>query len=142
MNPFKFLVQIFIASFLASCASSQVKVAMSSGPQLNPDANHQSLPVVARIYQLKDKQQFDAANFNTLWKDDNKYLGQDLLSKEEILIYPGDKKIIPMIRHENAQYIAVVALFRDYKQGNWRTVVPVKGKVKLQLNNNELALIK
>jgi type VI secretion system protein VasD len=142
MNPLKFLIQIFIASLLVSCTSSQVKVALNSGLQLNPDANHQSLPVVARVYQLKDKQQFDAANFNTLWKDDNQYLGQDLLSKEEIVIYPGDKKIIPMIRHENTQYIAVVALFRDYKQGNWRTVVPVKRKVKLQLENNELALLK
>ena len=142
MNPLKLINLILMSLIVIGCASSQVKVSLQSGQELNQDANRQSLPVVARIYQLKDKTQFESATFNTLWKDDTQYLGQDLLSREEILIYPGDKKIIPLNRQEKAEYIAVVALFRDYKQGSWKSVVPERRKLKIQLENNELKIIK
>lgn len=129
---------IIAVLLLSACTSSNVKVALNASESLNPDANHQSLPVVARIYQLKDKQQFESANFNTLWKDDNQYLSKDLLSKEEILIYPGDKKTISLLRQEGAEYIGIVALFRDYKEGTWRTLVPAKRKVKLEASENKI----
>jgi type VI secretion system protein VasD len=131
---------IFFALCLSSCGSSKVKVALSSDTKLNPDINHQSLPVVARLYQLKDKQKFEAANFHLLWKDEIKTLGTDLVSKEEILIYPGDKKTITLQRHEEAEFVAVVALFRDYKQGEWRVIQPISRKITLQLENNQLKL--
>jgi len=134
------IVLIFFALCLSACGSSKVKVALTSDAKLNPDINHKSLPVVARVYQLKDKQKFEAANFNSLWKDDAKTLGADLVSKEEILIYPGDKKVIPMTRHDDAQFVAVVALFRDYKQGKWRVIQPISRKIKLQLENNQLKI--
>ena len=129
---------ILLSVLSVSCSSSKVKVAVNASPELNPDPNHHSLPVVTRIYQLKDKQQFEAATFNALWKDDTQVLGQDLLSKEEVLVYPGDKIKLSLARQDKAEYIAIVTLFRDYKQGDWKLLQPMKRKTKISLENNTL----
>lgn len=134
------ILLIFCAIILVACSSSKVKVAVKSSEQLNQDANHRSLPVVARVYQLKNTQQFNAANFNLLWKNDHKALGSDLLSKEEFVIRPGEKKTITINRQEDAEYVAILGLFRDYKKGEWRVVSPVKRKVKIKLEDSQLSL--
>lgn len=139
-NFMKTLSGLMIILVLTSCSTSKIKVSLQSDKKLNPDMHQQSLPVVVRVYQLKDKQKFEAAAFHALWKEDTKALGADLLSKEEMVIYPGEKKLLQLRVNEQAEYIGVVSLFRDYKQGHWKIVQPLSGKIQLKLENSQLKI--
>jgi type VI secretion system protein VasD len=143
------MMLFLLAALLTGCAGPQVKLAFQAGSELNPDLHHQSLPVVTRVYLLKDKQAFETASFAGLWKHDKEILGSALLRKEEILLTPSEKKTLVLKGQEGAEYLGVVALFRDYKGGEWRTLSLIaqdplhqclSQKVKLTLNNNQLKL--
>jgi type VI secretion system protein VasD len=106
-----------------------MKISLAADPILNLDAHHQSLPVVLRVYQLSDPRLFQSANFTALWKDDELSLGKDMLAREEILLLPGETQNLNMKQSPQAEYFAVLGLFRETKRANWRVIQPIKKTV-------------
>jgi type VI secretion system protein VasD len=99
-------------------------IRLHAGDLLNSDTNGQSLPVVARIYELREKDAFmraPAATFNmdrrqwprnwraTCWGEGG---GPDAGQ------HFGVTETLP----EGTRYIGVVALFRAPAPGRWRHV--------------------
>lgn len=117
---------------------------------LNTDAsesNSLSEPVVVRVYQLKDRKAFDKMVYQQLLKDGDTLLKADLLASRDVVVKPGGDASLDMPMEADAQFVAVVGLFRhpDIVNNTWKQVIkredldPDTPRI-LEAGNNHLAL--
>lgn len=117
---------------------------------LNTDAresNSLSEPVVVRVYQLKDRKTFDKTVYQQLLKEGDTILKADLLASRDVVVKPGGDANLDMPMEENAQFVAVVGLFRhpDMINNTWKQVIgredldPDKPRI-FEAGNNHLTL--
>nr|WP_273694066.1 type VI secretion system lipoprotein TssJ [Buttiauxella sp. S19-1] len=117
---------------------------------LNTDAresNSLSEPVVVRVYQLKDRKVFDKTVYQQLLKDGETRLKDELLASRDVVVKPGGDANLDMPMEEDAQFVAVVGLFRhpDMVNNTWKQVInrndlePDKPRI-LEAGNNQLTL--
>ena len=80
---------------------------------------------MVRVYQLKDRKAVDAADYQTLLSNADTVLKEDVLASKELLVMPNGSVSLNMPMDENAQFVAVVALFNrpDIKNNRWRMVL-------------------
>lgn len=95
---------------------------------LNTDAresNSLSESVVVRVYQLKDRKTFDKTVYQQLLKDGDTVLKADLLASRDVVVKPGGDANLNMPMEEDAQFVAVVGLFRhpDMVNNTWKQVI-------------------
>ncbi|WP_449550113.1 type VI secretion system lipoprotein TssJ [Lelliottia amnigena] len=95
---------------------------------LNTDAresNSLSESVVVRVYQLKDRKTFDKTVYQQLLKDGDTLLKADLLASRDVVVKPGGDANLNMPMEEDAQFVAVVGLFRhpDMVNNTWKQVI-------------------
>lgn len=95
------------------------------GTQLNPDARMRPSPVVVRVYELKSAAQFNSADFLSLYDKDQSVLGGDVVTREEFVLRPGEKKAINKLLPAETKFIGVVAAFRELDSARWRGLVPI-----------------
>ncbi len=122
MKPGKIRRLFLLIALLSTvgCAGPKVDVGFSSTANLNLNSFDEPLPVVMRVYQLSDDQVFQKATFEQLWKNDLMTLGDTLLNKDEIVMEPASQESLSYMRHEQAQFIAVMAVFRTPEGEQWR----------------------
>lgn len=106
------------------------------------------LPVVLRIYQLKDRKAFDNADYPALFADDGKVVSADLVAEKDISLKPDGAVLVDMPMEDTAQYVAVAAMFLapDQTRNTWRVVIPRKDldpdKARLiEAGNHRLTLL-
>lgn len=117
----KIVLLIVVGILLCSC-STPLKIKFNTSSNLNPDEQNRSLPVEVVIYQLRDDQVFRQATFQELWQEDRATLANNILSRREINIIPGNKTQITLDRKKEAAFIGVVAIFRNPHGGSWRSI--------------------
>jgi type VI secretion system protein VasD len=111
---------------LTSCSHKRVYFFVNGTATLNPDESGNPLPVVLRIYQLKDKEGIEEAEFKSLWKEDAKVLKESLLDRQEVTIFPGAGHQIQIALKKETNYLMAMALFRKPDGKTWRRIVPVR----------------
>jgi len=133
-------VSVFVAALaLTACASkpvvSQVKLSIAAGADVNPDARNRPSPITVRVYALKSAAAFEAADFFSLFEKDAVVLGAEVVSREELLMRPGDSKPLEMKLPPEAKALAVFAAYRDLDRARWRAVrvIEVGKAVNLQI---------
>ena len=89
----------------------------------NPDASGRPSPIVVRVYQLKTDAAFKGADFFALYDDDQKVLGAELISRDEYVLAPSERKTIDVSVSRDARFIGALAAFRD-RNAQSRTLVP------------------
>lgn len=84
-----------------------------------------SVPVMVRVYQLRDGQSVNKATYDDLLRDADRLLGAELLEQRSLVIKPGEGAQLDVPLNENAGAIAVVALFRepDLQRNDWRLLL-------------------
>lgn len=116
---------------------------------MNTDVGDQSsLATMVRVYQLKDRKAFDGADYEKLLLQADTVLKADTLVSKEVLVMPGGDVSLDMPMEADAQFVAVVALFRhpDRLHDTWRVVLkrdeldPDKPRT-LELNNDRMTLL-
>lgn len=118
---------------------------------LNTDTreNHSSpQSVVIRVYQLKDRKAFDKLVYQQLATDGDTLLGADLLASRDVVLTPGGAVNLNMPMEPEAQFVAVVGLFRqpDLAKNSWQQVLerealdPDIARV-LEASENSLSLL-
>jgi type VI secretion system protein VasD len=107
-------------------APTRVSMVISATNNVNPDVGGQSLSVVVRLYQLKDKGRMETADYNAIWKSDKETLSDDLLERTERVVQPGTQEMMEVQPNPSASYLAVVALFRNPSGDTWRKIIPLK----------------
>lgn len=110
-----------------------INMAASAG--INPTASNRPSPVMVRLYELKASAQFEAADFLSLFDKDQATLGADIVTRDEFVLAPGEKKAITKALVADTKFIGVLAAFRDLERARWRAVAAV-----LPNKNNVIAI--
>ena len=110
---------------IAAPPDARVKAAMllSASADTNPDSTGRPSPIVVRIYQLRADAAFTGADFVSLYEDDQKVLGQELISRDEFELTPSQKRSVPVTVSDETRFLGAVAAFRDIRNAQWRTIV-------------------
>jgi type VI secretion system protein VasD len=84
-----------------------------------------SVPVMVRVYQLRDGQSVNKVTYDDLLSDADRLLGADLLDQRSLVIKPGEGAQLDVPLNENAGVVAVVGLFRepDLQLNDWRLLL-------------------
>ncbi len=130
--------------------TTQVKtmnIDLTSRSSLNTSGAGRSLSTVVRIYQLKTPQAFEQFGYDQLQANDLELLKADLLATRDVVLRPDATASISEPMNEDAQYIGVVALFRDSDKGAvWKLLIPrsqwrATDPVKIVASDNVLELV-
>lgn len=111
------------------------------------DMSALSVPTLVRVYQLSDKKTVEMATYDRLVSDDDDMLGSALLDTQAVVVKPGEGVQMNVPMKEQAQFVAVVALFRtpDAQTNTWRLILtrddldPDQARV-IELGDNRLTL--
>ncbi|MEF3102316.1 type VI secretion system lipoprotein TssJ [Raoultella terrigena] len=114
----------------------------------NADEAQTPLATMIQVWQLKDRQKVEAADYQKLLRDADSVLKEDILASKSLLVMPKGSVILNMPMSEEARYVAVVGLFNrpDMKNNAWRLVLarddldPDKPRT-IELGNGFLTLI-
>ncbi|MGF6898844.1 type VI secretion system lipoprotein TssJ [Paraburkholderia sp. GAS348] len=130
--------------------TTQVKtmnVDLVSRSSINPNGAGQSLSTVVRIYQLKSPQTFQQLGYAQLQTSDIDALKADLLATKDVVLRPDASASIGEPMNSDAEYVGVVAFFREVGKGaTWKLVIPKKqwkktDPVKIEVQGNTLQLV-
>jgi type VI secretion system protein VasD len=101
------------------CNLQIVSAAVITSKYINPSENGEPRPVQVRLYQLKSDVSFLNSDFEEVWKDDKKALGEDLVKSEEFPVYPNTRTEVKFERDASAQFLVGAALFRNPTGKKW-----------------------
>lgn len=121
------LAIFFSFIFLASCSTTQnldesggvAKIKLVAASNINPSPSNSASPVVVKIFQLKDDQKFQRADFFGLYLNPKQALGDDYLSEKEVIMAPSEIKSIKLPLNGNAHYLAVLAAYQNIDHAKW-----------------------
>jgi type VI secretion system protein VasD len=110
---------------IAAAPEARTKSAMTlmASADTNPDARGRPSPIVVRVYQLKTDGAFKGADFFALYDDDQKVLGAELISRDEYVLAPSERKTIDVTVSRDARFIGALAAFRD-RNAESRALLP------------------
>jgi type VI secretion system protein VasD len=102
----------------------QMNLVITSRSALNQDGRGESLPVVLRIYQLKDSKVFETATYSQLLAGTGDALKAGILAKAEVTLAPSASVRLSERMADDTQYVGVVAFFRSPVNAEWQLVIP------------------
>lgn len=108
-------------------SSRQTTVELVTDSRLNPDEQGRPLSMVLKVYELKQREQFDQLSLVDLARehDEQRLLGGDLVTKHELMLMPGAYRPMQWVLQPETRVIAWVAFYRNPEAKPWRQVVPV-----------------
>ena len=116
-----------IAGLTTGCSSppkppppTTVALRISADADVNPDARGRASPLTMRVYALKTSSLFDAADFFTLLEKDQATLGGELVRREELLLNPGQSRVLNLTLPDDVRVLAFMAAYRDLDRARWR----------------------
>ncbi|WP_246642134.1 type VI secretion system lipoprotein TssJ [Paraburkholderia edwinii] len=101
----------------------QMNLVVTARGALNQDARGASLPVVLRIYQLKDDKPFATATYEQVLEGNDALKGATLWS-QDVTVGPGQTLKVSEPIGDAANYVGVAAFFRDAASAEWSVLVP------------------
>jgi type VI secretion system protein VasD len=104
---------------------SPVQITVEASADVNPDSRKRASPITVRVYGLKASSPFEAADFFSLFEKDQATLGADMVFREEMLLRPGESKVLTLTLAPEVKSIAYFAAYRDLEQAKWRGVKPI-----------------
>ncbi|MGE4802441.1 type VI secretion system lipoprotein TssJ [Yersinia hibernica] len=92
---------------------------------INADGEQTPLSTMVRVYQLKERKNVDSADYQTLLRNADTALKDDILASRSVLVMPQGNVTLDMPMDENTQFVAIVGLFNrpDMKENTWRLVL-------------------
>jgi type VI secretion system protein VasD len=117
---------LFLCVAFSGCASppkpviSTLQISVEAAADTNPDARRRASPITVRVYALKTLGAFESADFFSLFEKDQALLGAEVVAREELLLRPGETKVLNMKLGPEAKSIAYFAAFRDLEKATWR----------------------
>ena len=114
---------------------------LAASADTNPDASGRPSPVVVRVYQLKTDAAFKGAEFFALYDDDQKVLGQELISRDEFVLAPSEKKTIDVAVARDTRFVGALAAFRDIRNAQWRGLVVAPQRSSLHVTIEKARIV-
>ena len=116
---------------LAGCAGAPqpkptaASAVLSVAPDVNPDESGRASPIVVRVYELKQSDAFDNADYFALMDHEQETLGNSLVHREEYELSPGETRTLALNIPPEAHYIAAIAGYRRIMSATWKALAPV-----------------
>lgn len=130
MKPLKSVLHTIIlvssALLIAACSSS-VDLKFAADQTINPDTNGQSLPVLVKVYQLRDESAFNEASFDSLWKMPSQALGNSLVAQTGVTMVPNTKKTVTLKLNDDTEHLGFVAIYRTHQSSQWKIIKGIPG---------------
>jgi type VI secretion system protein VasD len=101
----------------------QMDVVVTARGALNQDERGVALPVVLRIWQLKDDKPFATATYAQLLGG-NDVLKASTLWSRDVTLGPGQTLKLSGPMDDAANYVGVAAFFRDTADAEWSVLIP------------------
>lgn len=99
---------------------TKVDTVILASHEINPDATQRPSPVVLRIYELTSDTTFNSADFFQLYDEETSTLGDELVSRQELDMTPGEERELAFKPQINTRYLGVIAAFRNIDKAVWR----------------------
>lgn len=112
---------------------TELEFAIVADGGINPNENGEPSPVLVRIYELKSTDAFETATFFDLLDNDRALIGEDLVTRREVELKPGETQPLEKETSADTLYIGVIAGFRDIDNAQWRDVAEIKSETGNQL---------
>ena len=117
-------------------------------PSLNNDEQGRPHTVIIRIYQLRDRQNFDSTSYSSLFTRDTQVLKDDLLAQKDIRLRPDENTLLNIPLEPDARYIAIAGMFQspNHNANTWRRVIKrdaldaVKAR-QIEVSNQQITLL-
>ncbi len=113
------------------CKELPLELHLAADAQLNLNAAGQPAPVEVQVMLLAERELFDELDFHTVWREGDKALGKGLLKKQSLTVYPKQEKISVIKGPLETAYVAIVPLFRQPDDVEWRQVIDIRAQAKL-----------
>nr|WP_233272750.1 type VI secretion system lipoprotein TssJ [Paraburkholderia acidisoli] len=119
----------FVTS-LAACASDtsknahepvKLELVFVASSNVNPDDQKRAAPVIVRLYELKNADAFNSADFFSLQEKDKALLADDQLMRDQFQLRPGEQKVIRRNADQATTTLGVIAAYRDLPNSVWRS---------------------
>jgi len=141
-DAFVFILAVAALGVLAGCPKSvasllptKLEARLVASASLNPDPSGRASPLVVRVYELKDRDAFERADFFDLFDNEAATLGSDLVARDEMQLEPGQQRKVERRLDDKTRFLGVVAAYRDLDNAEWRAVVAVHPN-----HNNEFSI--
>jgi type VI secretion system protein VasD len=85
---------------------------------------------VVRVYELKDANAFNDADFFSLKDKDKTLLADDLVTRDQFQMRPGDSNSIKRDAQQATKVLGVIAAYRDLPNSVWRATWPMPASPK------------
>lgn len=132
MRAIKLLAMTMMMLSFSGCAlfssTPHANITLQSARYLNPDINGRASPVVITFYQLKNDYTFKQADSTSLMANSAQILGNDLIDKNTIEVRPNSTQTIKQDLDPAAQYLGIVAAYRNSTTESWHKVLKLDTK--------------
>lgn len=124
------LLIVAVTLLLNACAAAPPKPAslslqISTTSDVNPDLQGRPSPVILYVLELASDAQFNRLDYRSLTQSSSASLGADLLGKNQMVLQPGESRVLPMELNAQTAFIGLLAGYRDNDNAIWRASVAV-----------------
>jgi type VI secretion system protein VasD len=135
------LVACPLLGYLVGCASkaapepspASLGGEVTADADLNLSANARPSPLPLRLFELRAATAFNRADFLSLYQADLQALGAELLAREELVLAPGESRVLQKVLNPDTRFIGVFGAYRAFERAVWRAVAPVQPGKRHQL---------
>lgn len=124
-----FVVPLFLLGSLSACGGpspTRLDLKIETTAQVNPNAKNRPSPVVIRVFNLTNDEEFQAASFDALYGNDPKSIDSSILGSDEYEIAPSSSRHLVETLPDGTKAIGLIAAFREIDHAKWRLVIPLR----------------
>ncbi|WP_250491292.1 type VI secretion system lipoprotein TssJ [Caballeronia sp. INML2] len=129
IRPFFYLALLMLAACTSNAPALReplrLTVSINAGSSVNPDDQKRPAPILVRVYELKNADTFNQADFYSLQDKDKTVLADDLVARDQFLLRPGESKTIARNANDASTTLGVIASYRDLPNSVWRATWPL-----------------
>lgn len=103
------------------CNVQIVKLRIYASDFINPNDAERPRPVVVRLYQLANDLRLQNASYDDILLRDAEVLGEDMLKRDEVQLFPNGVVEVKFERIPEAFYLGAAALFHGPQGQSWKT---------------------
>lgn len=129
----KKIIILMVIILLSGCANPTtipLTTNIQSVYYLNPNTYNRPSPIIIVLYQLKNASSFKQANFYSIYNNASKTLENSLIDKEQIEIKPNQIKNLKIHLSTKANYVGIIAAYRNINRAQWRRIIEVPQGIK------------
>ena len=101
------------------CPALPLTLAVTASARSNSLAAGDGRPVQLRLYQLRSDVRLRSASFEDVWQNEAKALEGEVVASEQHTVFPGTRQTISVAPKPDANYLGLVALFREPQGKDW-----------------------